>query len=62
MVKGGQRIEIRPPQRYDYVDLALYALNVVDDIYIQPQTYDKAIIDKESAQWIAAISGDSISS
>ena len=63
LVKDGQRREIRPLQRYDYVDLASYALSVADDIKNQePQTYCKAIIDKESAQWIAAISGDSISS
>ena len=47
------RRQIKPPQRYAYVDLVTYALSVAENIENEePQTYHEVITSRESTQWI----------
>ena len=56
LVKDRTRRQIKPPQRYAYVDLVTYALSVAESIENGwPHTYHKAITSKESTQWIVAM-------
>lgn len=43
--------QIRPPERYDYANLVVYALSVAEDIEVhEPWTYHEAITSGESTQ------------
>lgn len=59
LARDRQMREIRLPQRFGYANLVSYALSVAKDINShEPQSYCEAITDKESTQWIAAMSGE----
>jgi hypothetical protein len=50
------RRQIRPPQRYGYVDLVAYALTVAEDTVVQESsTYSEAVTSSESSQWVIAM-------
>ena len=45
--------QIKPPQRYSYVDSVAYAFSVAKNIEKEePQTYHETITNRESTQWI----------
>ncbi|KAK3026686.1 hypothetical protein RJ639_041533 [Escallonia herrerae] len=50
IVRNRPRREIRPPQKYGYVDMVAYALSVAEDIEVEePVTYKEAIKSTKSA-------------
>ena len=50
------RKSIKPPQKYAYVDLVVYALTMVESIENEePHTYHEVITSREFTQWIVAM-------
>jgi hypothetical protein len=56
ITSGRQRRQIRPPRRYGYAFLLVYALTVAEDIGVQePSNYSEAVTSNESIQQIVAM-------
>ena len=51
------RKSIKPPQKYAYVDLVVYALSMVKNIIEnqEPHTYHEIITSRWSTQWNVAM-------
>ena len=48
---------IKPPQKYEEVDLVAYALSVADNIESNenPSTFEKAVSCSDSGKWMVAM-------
>ena len=57
IAKNRTRREIKPPKKYDDVDLVAYALNVAEDIDVnqEPSNYSEAVSCEDSEKWMFAM-------
>lgn len=57
LARNREMRQIRPPKRYSYADLVVYALSVAEDIEVHEScTYHEVITSGELAQWTIAMS------
>ncbi|KAH9723787.1 CCHC-type domain-containing protein [Citrus sinensis] len=56
LVRDRKKRESKPPKRYAYADLIVFALSAAQGIEVdEPKTYTEAVSSKDSKKWIAAM-------